>query len=144
MIIIKEVLEQWKCIDNGHLSPNAFSRENLLHYLSTQLKNTLVPAKELENTMYLANLAINFVSSHTLRTGNFEQAVRDYEHIVTIAPDHALAHLCLSKAYEGLGRFEEIQLMKKKAAQIVKTNQIQANYLKHFNITLDLETLVEI
>lgn len=124
------------CIENGHLAPDAFSRKNLLFYLSTQLKNTLIPAEYLEKTLYHANLEINFVNSRSLRSGNYEQAVRDYEHITAIAPDHALAFSCLSKAYKGLGRLEDSRKMESKAIEIVKTNQTQANYLKHFNINL--------
>lgn len=125
------------CIKNGYLSPKAFSRKNLLFYFSAQLKNTLIPPKELEKRMYLANLELNFVNSRALRISNFEQARRDYEHVVAIAPDHALAHWCLARAYEGLGRLKEAQQMKKKTAAIVKKNKTQANYLKHFHIKLE-------
>ncbi len=122
------------CVDNGHLHPDAFSYNNLVHYMSTQLKNTLIPTKELETTTYMANLSKNFVNSRTLRTGNYKQAVRDYEHVTDIAPDHALAHLCLSKGYEGLKRFDEAKQEREIVSAIARKDDIQADYLKHFNL----------
>ncbi len=125
------------CIDNGHLPKNAFMRENLDHYISTQLDNMLIPSDDLERLTYLANLEINFVNSRTLRTKNYKQARRDFKHIVSIAPEHALANLCLSKAYKGLGKNEKARIYKERVKQIINTNQTQANYLKQFNIKLD-------
>ena len=123
------------CINNGHLE--RFTYKNLFHYLSTPLKNMIIPSKEVDKNLYLANLEINFANSRTLRIGNYKQAIRDFEHIVTIAPDHALGHYCLSKAYEGIGRSEDAELMKKKLKEIVEINELQAKYLKHFSISID-------
>ena len=125
------------CIENNHLNPEMFSRDNLEYYIKTQLSNMILDPKEVEKSMYLTNLEINFVNSRTIRMGNYNQAKRDYEHIVTIAPDHVLGHFCLSKAYTGLGRFQDANIIQKKLKEIVKTNQTQANYLKYFNINLD-------
>jgi radical SAM superfamily enzyme YgiQ (UPF0313 family) len=124
------------CLNHQHLSVGNFSRKNLRFLLTTRLKKMPIPPKKLENIVYLANLDLNFVNSRTLRTNNLEQAARDYEHVVNIAPDHVLAHWCLAKAYTGLNRPREAEKMTKKALNITKKNKTQARYLKHFNISL--------
>ncbi len=124
------------CIEKGHLPRNAFSRENLEHYINTQLDNMLIPSKELENITYLANLEINFVKARTLRKGNYEQARKDYEHVVAIAPKHALANLCLSKAYKGIGRIEDARRLNERVKEIIEKNQTQADFLNFFKIKL--------
>lgn len=123
------------CIKKGHLE--RFTSKNLFHYLSTPLKNMIIPSKEVDKNLYLANLEINFVKSRTIRIGNYKQAIRDFEHIVNIAPDHALGHYCLLKSYEGIGRFEDAELIRKKLKKIVEVNELQASYLENFNIRID-------
>jgi radical SAM superfamily enzyme YgiQ (UPF0313 family) len=127
------------CVQNGHLDPNEFLGENVLHNLISPLKNTLVPPKEIEETMYLANLDINFANSRTLRIGNFEQASRDYEHLVAIAPEHALAHLCLSRAYRGLNRTQEAERELMVVSDIAANNPVQRNYLERFGLAVGFE-----
>ncbi len=125
------------CVENGHLDPDALlPPENLTYYLFAPLKNTLIPARELEETIYTANLAINFANSRTLRTGNYEQAARDYEHLVSIAPEHALAHFCLSRAYRGLGRVQEAGRELATVADIAANNPVQRGYLEHFELDI--------
>lgn len=120
------------CVKNGHL--DRFSTDNLQNYIKSKLRNTTVPINKIEELTYLTNLSKNFVNSRTLRKGNFEQAYRDYRHVANVAPDHALAHYCLSKALMGLGKTEEAQSELKIVTNICEANDVQRGYMDHFKI----------
>lgn len=122
------------CVQHGHIHPDAYAYEHRIHYLATSLENSLVPKDELNKMIYEANLSINFARSRSLRVGHYEQAVRDYEHVVSIAPDHALAHVCLARSYEALGREEEARRQFDRVRQIAAVHPAQHQYLKDFGM----------
>lgn len=122
------------CIEHGHMNQEDYMGENLVYGLSSPLKNTPIPPEMLKNSVYHANLDINFVNSRSLRTRNYEQAIRDFEYVVTIAPDHAVAYYCLAQAYRGLGRNEDAQIAEQHMQDILETNEQQKNYVNDFGL----------
>jgi radical SAM superfamily enzyme YgiQ (UPF0313 family) len=120
------------CKKNDHI--NEFNTDNLSMYLSSKLKNTVIPAKKLEDIMYSANLLINFVNPRTIRNGNYAQALRDYERVIDVAPDHALAHYCLARTYKAMGINEKFKSELIKVIEISSKNDVQREYLTRFGI----------
>jgi TolA-binding protein len=47
------------------------------------------------------------VRNYNLLSGNYEKASSHFENIAKRYPDHAFAHYCLSKSYEGSGNDAE-------------------------------------
>lgn len=44
------------------------------------------------NKQYEYNLQVNFLESRNIKYGNYEQALRDFEYVINIAPKHAIAY----------------------------------------------------
>jgi len=83
------------------------------------------------------NLEANFVRNYNLSKGLFYKASLHFENIARRYPDHALAHYCLVKSYEGLGGDDEIiKYHRNKFLELVNTNSAWQRYSKIFGLTL--------
>jgi len=52
---------------------------------------------------YEYNLRVNFLESRNIKYGNYEQALKDFEYVINIAPKHAIAYKHASLAAAKLG-----------------------------------------
>jgi len=65
-----------------------------------QHRVTAMSTEDFCEMAYFKNLEINFIKNRNLKGRNIDRAIRDFEGIVTfIAPNHAIAHYYLAKAY---------------------------------------------
>lgn len=53
---------------------------------------------------YEYNLLVNFLESPNIKYGNYEQALRDFEYVINIAPRHAIAYKQASLAAAKIGK----------------------------------------
>ncbi|MFC1991145.1 radical SAM protein [Chloroflexota bacterium] len=88
-------------------------------------------------TNYLANLKINFLYSRNLNQERVEQAIADFNWIIELVPDHAIAYFTLGMAYKIKGDMARAKLSWGKAADILKTNKEFQEYFRYFNIDVD-------
>jgi len=49
------------------------------------------------------NLDLNFVNNMDVRLGNYETALKAFNNVIRIKPDHAFAYYFAAKCYKGLG-----------------------------------------
>ena len=66
-------------------------------YLHSKLKLEHLNVDYLDKLVYERHILINFINNRSLRQGNYSQARRDFQHVVNIAPEHAVAYYCLGK-----------------------------------------------
>ena len=58
-------------------------------------------------TNYLSNLKANYIYNRNLKNGNYEQALRDFEYVISRTNNHALAYKTAAKAAEQIGLTEK-------------------------------------
>lgn len=121
------------CKENGYLINNDFSQ-----YLTTKanIRTPEIDPEYIEDKVYLMNLEANFVRNYNLMTGNFYKASLHFENIAKRYPDHAFAHYCLAKSYEGLGKNDEIiNYHRDKFIELINTNSTWERYARYFEIS---------
>jgi len=63
--------------------------------------------KWLSEIQYEYNLRVNFLDNRNIKNENYQQALRDFEYVISIAPDHALAYRQAALAASKLGASEK-------------------------------------
>jgi len=87
--------------------------------------------KWLFETYYEYNLRANFLNNRNLKYGNYEQALRDFEYVIDIAPDHALAYRQAALVADKLGDSGKATYYSDKEKEIVgKENDFTMWYEK--------------
>jgi radical SAM superfamily enzyme YgiQ (UPF0313 family) len=70
------------CIKNDHLDIN--ENNNSLHYTGSKLKNCILNMDQLSKDIYNFQLWYNFDSNRCMKIGNYDQAKRDFEHVLNV------------------------------------------------------------
>jgi anaerobic magnesium-protoporphyrin IX monomethyl ester cyclase len=107
-----------ECVDKGLFKPLAFNRFRDL------FDESIVSGVDWDSTWlykvnYRYNLDINFINNWNLKMGNFAQALLDFEYIISIAPNHALAYRQAAVASAGLGDKERAERYRTREAEIM-------------------------
>jgi radical SAM superfamily enzyme YgiQ (UPF0313 family) len=119
------------CKDNGYLVDEDFSN----HIVSKgTIKAPGVDPVEIEKTMYLMNLQVNFIESHNVQIGAYSKAKPYFEQVVNKYPDHALAHYMLAKTLVDKADDETKHLHKKQFEEIVANNAQWHQFAEHFKL----------
>jgi anaerobic magnesium-protoporphyrin IX monomethyl ester cyclase len=122
------------CKESGYIINTDFSQ-----YVTTKA-NIITPDLDpayIEDKVYLMNLEANFMRNFNVMTRNYHKASVHFENIVKRYPDHAFAHYCLAKVYEGLGRGQEIiGYHRDMFMNITGTDSTWARYAKYFGISV--------
>jgi radical SAM superfamily enzyme YgiQ (UPF0313 family) len=123
------------CEKNDHLiiGANKLDKSKLTHYLVSQLLNTKVPIAYLNKVVYKTNLELNFYSPRRLRYMDYQQVIRDMEHVVSIAPEHVLAHINLEKALRATERIEEAEIEVKLIEKILEESESQRAFYNDYS-----------
>ncbi len=66
------------------------------------------------------NSKVNFINNRNIKCGNYDQALRDFEYIINIAPGHALAYRQAALVSEMLGDYEKAVKYAKQEITILK------------------------
>jgi len=120
------------CKEKGYLVDTNFS-----HYVTTKanIRTPDIDPEYIEDKVYMMNLEANFIYNYNMRIMNFRKAVITFENIVQRYPEHAFAHYCLAKNYEGLGwNTQLVQHHLNRALEIISTDAIWARYAQHFGL----------
>jgi radical SAM superfamily enzyme YgiQ (UPF0313 family) len=82
-------------------------------------------------TQYEYNLKVNYINNRNIKYGNYEQALRDFEYIINIAPGHALAYRQAALVSEIQGDYEKAAEYAKQEISIMKEeNEFKMWYKK--------------
>jgi anaerobic magnesium-protoporphyrin IX monomethyl ester cyclase len=122
------------CKKNGWLLTNDFSQ-----YVTTKanIRTPDIDPEYIEDKVYLMNLEANFVRNYNLRKGLFQKAALHFENIARRYPDHAFAHYCLAKSYEGLGGDATVvEYHRTKFLELVTASSAWQRYSNAFGLTL--------
>lgn len=82
---------------------------------------------------YKYNLMVNFVGNRNLRIGNFEQALRDFEYVIGLAPSHALAYRQAALAAEEIDPKLSMDY-KLKEIKILEADKVFRRYYEELGI----------
>jgi radical SAM superfamily enzyme YgiQ (UPF0313 family) len=123
------------CKKNGYLINSDFSQ-----YVTTKanIRTPDLDPEYMEERVYLMNLEANFVNNYNLLSGNYEKASSHFENIAKRYPDHAFAHYCLSKSYEGTGNDAEKAMHHKDIfSELITTDGKWAKYARYFDLDVE-------
>lgn len=121
------------CIRHKFISESEFDFEDLtLH--QTHFNTPNFNSKYLEEKLYLSNLESNFLNSRNLKSGNLEQAIRDFQWVIEMVPNHAIAFYCLAKAYAKKGLKKAAEDALRNATDIVREDKEWQRYFNHFGV----------
>ncbi len=126
-----------ECLENGYLPSTKIKYGYPLLTSSVNWPNF---SKEfILETNYLANLQINFMNSRNLRSDRADQAIKDFNWIIELVPDHAMAYYALGKAYKIKNEMPKAENAWKKTQQILSVNNDFNKYFIHFKIDVNEE-----
>jgi radical SAM superfamily enzyme YgiQ (UPF0313 family) len=120
------------CKENGYLINDDFGEHNTS---KCNIGTPDIDPEYMEEKAYLMNLEANFVHNYNLAIGEYKKASAYFQNIVQTYPSHGLAHYYLAKAYEGLGKSEEvIKPHRDEFLKLVTINSTWNKYAKIFNL----------
>lgn len=77
------------------------NENNGVHYINSTLQNTEIDMKELSDRIYQFQLWYNFDNNRSMRVGNYNQAIRDFNHVLNVTNGkHEKANKYLNEIYE--------------------------------------------
>lgn len=120
------------CIEEGYLSPD-MDYENLRLSVAN-IETPHFDGKYLEESAYLANLEMNFVNSRNLKHGDLDRAIKDFNWVLEMVPDHAIAYYCLGQAYFKKGLREAGLKALRDAQKIVQEDEMWKRYFDYFKL----------
>jgi radical SAM superfamily enzyme YgiQ (UPF0313 family) len=87
------------CIKNGYIKPDKLGK---LDYGNYTINVPGYPAEYVKDQVYKMNLEANFVNNRAMRVGDYNTAIKMFEQVIEIYPEHAFAHYYLSECYHKL------------------------------------------
>lgn len=109
-------------------------------FIGSDYKKAVVETEDfsteyIEEMVYLMNLELNFIENSDYRLGNYEIALKGFEHVIEIKKDHTFAYYCAAKCHEKLGHPEKaLQLMNE--AQIAAKQPFWRKHVERFKLPL--------
>ena len=120
------------CKDNHYLINDDFDEHNTS---KCNIRTPDIDPEYMEEKAYLMNLEANFVKNYNLTIGEYEKASLYFQNVALTYPNHAFAQYFLAKAYEGLGKDENIiKQYRDRFQDLVNTNNVWAKYAKIFKL----------
>jgi|GEM_PF-1221438 len=145
------------CVERGYVQEwGIWDGDTLGDLVALSTEN--FQAHEVRHLNYLANLDYNFLQNRNL-TKNPAQAIRDFNYVIEMAPDHAVAYYARCMAEKNQGDLNAAQISLDSAKEIVRRtsaygeNRFKSNlamtsvelrwgdYFQHFGIDLDQVSL---
>lgn len=115
------------CIDNNLI--DEFNYNYGENFKESNINGTDWTSRWLFEKNYEYNLKVNFLNNRNLKLGNYPQALRDFEYIINITPNHALAYRQASLAANGVGESSKSYRYLQKEKEIMqKENEFTTWY----------------
>lgn len=118
------------CVKNGYLKGS---------HIGTGWKKSVIETPEftadyIQEKVYSLNLELNFVFNGDFRLGNYDKALRAFEHVINIKSDHAIAYYFAAKCCLMLDRGEKYADYKKKFVEIIQGSSFWKGYVDQFSL----------
>lgn len=118
------------CIKEGYINNKKITYKDLQ---STSILTTPSFDKDwLRDCNYYNNLKINFIENYALKQHNYKLAIKDFNNVITMVPNHAFGLLFLGYSFDNLGNTEQATHYYNEAKNIFKSNYFWGNYLNLF------------
>ncbi len=117
------------CVEKGYLKGVKFGYNN---FNTAYLTTPHFTREWLDKTNYYHNLKVNFVNNYNTRKGKYLQAIREFELVINVAPEHAFAWLFLGYAQELHGDWDAAKSSYDNARKIIETEKFWGNYFMDF------------
>ena len=120
------------CKDNHYLINDDFDEHNTS---KCNIRTPDIDPEYMEEKAYLMNLEANFVKNYNLTIGEYEKASLYFQNVALTYHNHDFAQYFLAKAYECLGKDENIiKQYRDRFQDLVNTNNVWAKYAKIFKL----------
>jgi radical SAM superfamily enzyme YgiQ (UPF0313 family) len=119
------------CVRKGYLDESTVDYGNIRAEVSV-LNTPDWTAEQVTRIRNWANYEVNFVHNHNI-VDHTHKAIRGFEYVLTVAPDHLFAFYALGECYLQLGDSEKAQEFFSKAQQLV-SRPPYCGYLDYFNL----------
>ena len=115
--------------------------------LKANYKRAVVATKHLSPAdvqyyTYLMNIELNFVHNSNVRLGNYRIALESFLNVISVKPDHAIAHHYAARCYEYLGSLQQAAAHDKLAARYVQESRFWDTFIEEFSIPIAAFPLV--
>lgn len=115
------------CIQNNYLTCKEISEINLKRAVITTEDFT---ADYIQDMAYYINLMVNFKYNYNMKIGEYERALKMFESVLQVAPNHAIAFYYMSICLEKIGRERESKELYNKYIQISEDNEFWQNWIE--------------
>lgn len=122
------------CMEKGYIGEKGIKHSDLSK--ASRFSTEHFTYDYIEDEGYLSNLKLNFVNNRNLRKGKLDRAVRDFQYVLNIQPDHAVAHFVLGQAYTMLNENDKAAESRRIAGEIVASDERWKNYFERLHLSV--------
>jgi len=120
-----------QCKESGYLVNEIFFSPSLT---KCNIRTPIYSPEHIEKQAYMMNLHTNFICNYNLRAGNYDEAIVSFRNIINAFPDHAFAHFCLARAYEGKGEHDWALENKNKFYELINNSPYWKDWAVYFDL----------
>jgi len=91
----------------------------------------------IQKMQYILNLELNFIYNNDIELGNYEIALKGFNNVISVRPDHAFAHYFSSICYKKLGDFKNYEVSKDEFSVHSKA-PFWKYYIKYLDLNINL------
>ncbi|MBN1824452.1 MAG: B12-binding domain-containing radical SAM protein [Endomicrobiales bacterium] len=108
-------------------------------YMSCDFKRAIVETEDftteyIQEKAYLLNLELNFVENSDMKLGDFKTALKEFENVIRVKNDHALAYYFAAKCYDKLNDNGKYGEYKERYNEIIGNSMRWKDYSEQFNL----------
>jgi len=127
------------CVENKIIEPYGFVYGKSNKRIEEIFQQGLIDGGDwtsdwLSKMIYKHNLKINFLNNRNLRYKEYIQALRDFEYIITLVPNHALAYRQAAYCSKELNNIEKYELYSNKEKEILANDSEFLNWYKELSL----------
>ncbi len=119
------------CKTKGYLNTDAVG----VDYKHSIVGTEDFTADYIRDMAYLYNLDLNFVHNFDYLSGQFETALKGFQHVLEVKPDHAFAHYYAGQCYWNMGQEIKALASIDKAHSLFDNDEIWNKYADKFDIS---------
>jgi radical SAM superfamily enzyme YgiQ (UPF0313 family) len=89
-----------------------------------------------QSMTYYMNIELNFVFNSNMRLGRYNTALEGFKNVISVKPDHALAHFYMGVCLKELGNNADAKMHFEEAQKIVNNTEFWDQFINDFKIDL--------
>lgn len=91
-------------------------------------------AEFIREKVYFLNLELNFVFNSDFRLGNYEKALKAFQHVIRVKDDHAIAYYFAAKCCQQLGMDNLFAEYRQKHKEVIEESDFWRSYVSQFEL----------